>query len=186
MAAIPAAATAAVRKYFPPSVQATALAIAGAETGWTLEPSRVDVAAGRPYTCPADSPVPAPFSFGGWQVSLEYYAPIIPGRDMCQKAAYLLASWDNSARIAAAVWRGRGDFGAWSTWWTDAADHVGPGEGSYLAYLPAAQQALGQAVTATAPAATTVTPVPAGGGGLGGLGVPLELLAGALLLEEVL
>lgn len=182
MASIPPAAVVAVRAFFPASARATALALAGSETGWRLEPSTVDVRADVPYTCPAYSPTPAPFSFGGWQVSLEAYASIIPGRDMCQRASYLLASWQNSAKVAAAVWRGRGDFSAWSTWWVDAAERVGPGQGPYLAYLPAAEQALGQAVSpvpATAPAAA---PNSSGSG----LGFPIAVAIAAVLALEVL
>jgi hypothetical protein len=137
-------------------------ALAGAESGWDLTlDSRTDRLAGSPYTCPPDSPTPAPFSFGAWQINVlpSANADKVPGSTACEKRAWLYASWDHAAQAAWRVWASQGP-GAWSTWWAEAARRVGPGLGPYRAYLPAARDAVAAAAAGGPAGTAAVLPAP--------------------------
>lgn len=172
---------AAARAVLPASIEDTMVAIGGAETGgaWDNPPSSVDVASDNPYTCPAYSIQPAPFSFGTWQVNLQanrsLIAPMAGVTTPCGIADWIMASYVNAARAALAVYRSQG-YGAWTTY----------RDGRYLAYLPAARAALGTAPTtslvAVSPAVTTA-PVSAAGARMEG--VLVFGLLGVLLLATL-
>jgi hypothetical protein len=144
---------------FPPAIQVTMVAIAGAESGW--DPT----AAGDP--CAANPGVPCCdgfTSFGLWQihtVHADLLRQLTGSADPCAWRAWLSDPVHNAV-AAYAVYRRQG-FGAWTVYQT----------GAYTRYLSAAQAAVAQAR------------VGAGGGSPAGVlpgltGVPLLFWAGVV------
>jgi len=151
----PAEAVAAVKRWIPAGYRATLLAIAGAESGWRLdalgdyprnftEPVRSEI---LPWTCPPNDE-DAPSVFGPWQIQGSWRGAL-GFNDNCGFAAWLMASWDNSAHAAAVVLKSSG-LGSWTTY-TD---------GAYLNYMADAAQALGVSSSSAARLARRVPPAP--------------------------
>jgi hypothetical protein len=127
----PGVAAQAAVQVFPPAIQVTMVAIAGAESAWDPQ------AAGDP--CAANPGVPCcagATSFGLWQihtVHAAYLRQVTGSNDPCVWRAWLSDPVHN-AQAAYAVYRSQG-FAAWTTYTS----------GAYRAYLAAAQQAVAQA-----------------------------------------
>jgi len=133
---------------FPPGIQEVMVAIAGAESGWD-NAARGDPVSSLPSTLcgvsPSDYACRGYTSFGAWQVNLPCNHGTIEqlsgvsSSDPCAQAGWLMASYDNAARAALAVYESQG-FGAWSTY----------ASGAYAQYLSAAKSAIAQAQEQTA------------------------------------
>lgn len=134
---------------FPSAVRSTLLAISGSEAGWDLTARGDPVSALPPTLCgvpTASYSCGGYTSFGPWQVNLPCNRAVISAlsgireSDPCAQAAWLTASYANSARAALAVYRSQG-LDAWTTYRT----------GAYLAYLSRAQTALSDIPTDLTP-----------------------------------
>jgi len=133
-------AAAAALEFWTPDHAITAVAIAGAESGWVNEaPSTVDVVGG-----PGDRPEWRPYAYNGvyswglWQIHMpSHYELLIAVTDSGRPMDWVrYLCWPhNNAYIAHLLWQEPGQWGGWHPWstWNN---------GAYAAYMSQALEAV--------------------------------------------